>query len=282
MQKIKNEIALQPSSLETIDTGLFLYVNETLDLHTKTNKGYEKVPVIWLGAERAYQIKNNKELRDSVGKLRLPVISINRESFELDTSFQPAVKPNLFEDTDYKGGSLFKIARVINHEKTRNFANKDKNKALKRGDETGRFKNKKTVYDEYFIPTPVYMNVSYTITLRTEYEQQMNDLLAPFIKIRGNSPSNSFFYEIDNHRYEAFIDSSFNENQNSTNIAEEERMFETKVVIKVLGYITGEGTNRDKPKLTKRETVVEIRISRERVVMGDKVPWKKKNNKYRD
>lgn len=281
MQKINNELALQPSSLEIVDTGLFRFVNEDLNLHTRTNKGYEKVPVIWLGAERSYQIKNNKELRDSVGKLRLPLISINREDFEMDTGFQGAIKPNLYEQRDYKGGS-FKIASVINQEKTRNFANKDKAKRLKNGQETGKYKNKKIVYDEYYAPTPVYVNVSYTITLRTEYELQMNDLLTPFIKLRGNSPSNSFFYTIDNHRYEAFIDSNFSENQNSTNIQEEERMFETKVIIKVLAYLTGDGSNRDKPKITKRETVVEIKISRERVVLNDELPWKKKNNKYRE
>tara|TARA_R100000030_G_scaffold5905_3_gene4009 strand:- start:6950 stop:7795 length:846 start_codon:yes stop_codon:yes gene_type:complete len=281
MQKINNELALQPSSLEVVDTGLFRFINEELNLHTKTNKGLEKVPVIWLGAERSYQIKNNKELRDSVGKLKLPLISINRETFEMDTGFQGVIKPNLYEQRDYKGGS-FKIASIINQEKTRNFANKDKAKRLKNGQETGKYKNKKVVYDEYYVPTPVYVNVSYTITLRTEYEIQMNDLLTPFIKLRGNSPSNSFFYVIDNHRYEAFIDSSFNENQNSTNIAEEERMFETKVLVKVLAYLTGDGTNRDKPKVTKRETVVEIKISRERVVLNDQLPWKKKNNKYRE
>jgi hypothetical protein len=252
-----------------------------LNLYTKTNKGFQKVPVIWLGSERSYQIKNNKELRDNVGKLKLPIISINRENFEMDSGFQGAIKPNLLEIEDYKGGT-FKVASVINQEKTRNFANKDKAKRLKNGQETGKYSNKKIVYDEYFVPTPVYLNVSYTITLRTEYELQMNDLLMPFIKLRGNSPSNSFFYEIDNHRYEAFIDSTFNENQNSTNIGQDERMFETKITLKVLGYITGEGINRDKPKVTKRETVVEIKISRERVIAGDKVPWKKKNNKYRE
>lgn len=281
MQKIGNELATQPSSLETIDTGLFRYVDEILNLYTKTNKGFQKVPVIWLGSERSYQIKNNKELRDNVGKLKLPIISINRENFEMDSGFQGAIKPNLLEIEDYKGGT-FKVASVINQEKTRNFANKDKAKRLKNGQETGKYSNKKIVYDEYFVPTPVYLNVSYTITLRTEYELQMNDLLMPFIKLRGNSPSNSFFYEIDNHRYEAFIDSTFNENQNSTNIGQDERMFETKITLKVLGYITGEGINRDKPKVTKRETVVEIKISRERVIAGDKVPWKKKNNKYRE
>lgn len=281
MQKIENELALAPSSLETIDTGLYRYINEVLDLKTKTNKGYEKVPVIWLGSERSFQIKNNQLLRDKVGKLILPMISINRETFELDTGFQGAIKANLIEASDYKGGS-FKIASRINHEKTRDFANKDKAKQLKNGQETGKFKNKKIVYDEYYVPTPVYFNVSYSLTFRTEYEQQMNDLIMPFIKLRGNSPSNSFFYTIDNHRYEAFIDSSFAENQNSTNLGEEERMFETKTTVKVLGYLTGEGTNRSKPKVTKRETVVEVRISRERVITGDQVPWKKKNNKYRE
>jgi len=281
MQKINDEIGLNPSSLETIDTGLHRFIDEKLNLHTKTNKGFEKVPVIWLGAERSYQIKHNKLLRDKVGKLILPIISINREDFQLDTGFQGAIKPNLYERQDFQGGA-FKIASKINQEKTRNFANKDKAKRLKNGQETGRFLNKKVVYDEYFVPTPVYFNVSYTIFLRTEYEQQMNDLIMPFKKLRGNSPSNSFFYEIDNHRYEAFIDSSFSENQNSTNIGEDERMFETKVNFKVLGYLTGEGTNRDKPKVTKRETVVEIKISRERVITGDKIPWKKKNNNYRE
>ena len=281
MQKIENELALTPSSLETVDTGLYQYIDEVINVHTKTNKGFEKVPIIWLGSERSFQIKSNQLLRDKVGKLILPMISINRETFELDTGFQGAIKENLLASSDYKGGS-FKIASVINHEKTRNFANKDKAKRLKNGQETGKFKNKKIVYDEYYVPTPVYFNVSYSLTFRTEYEQQMNDLIMPFIKLRGNSPSNSFFYTIDNHRYEAFIDSSFNENQNSTNLGEEERMFETKTTVKVLGYLTGEGTNRNKPKVTKRETVVEIRISRERVIAGDQVPWKKKNNKYRE
>ena len=273
-----------PSTIETIDTSFYEWVNQSLNISVTTNKGWEKVPVLWLTAERAFQVKNNKELRDSVGKLRLPLITVNRASITKDPRFKGAMQAHFPDQTlypgDYKGRSI-QIARRIKQDKTRNFANKDKAKRLRNGDETGKYMNKKIVYDEYYVPTPVYMNVSYTITLRTENELQMNDLLAPFIKLRGNSPSNSFFYTIDNHRYEAFIDSTFNENQNSTNLSEEERMFETKVLLKVLGYITSDGVNRNKPKVTKRETVVEVKISRERVISGDKVPWKKKDNKYR-
>ena len=61
---------------------------------------------------------------------------------------------------------------------------------------------------------------------------------------------------------------------------EDERMFETKVSIKVLGYLIGDGPNRDKPQITIRENAVEVKISRERVIVGDKAPWKKKDKDY--
>ena len=64
-------------------------------------------------------------------------------------------------------------------------------------------------------------------------------------------------------------------------MGEEERMFETKVQIKVLGYLIGEGDNREKPKVTIRENRVQVRISRERVITGDKIPWKDKDDDYR-
>ena len=59
-------------------------------------------------------------------------------------------------------------------------------------------------------------------------------------------------------------------------------MFETKINIKVLGYLIGDGINREKPQITIQENIVEVKISRERVITGDKAPWKKKDKDYRD
>ena len=50
-------IKFEASTIETIDTGLYNWLDKTLDLHTKTNKGIYKVPVLWLGSERVWQIK---------------------------------------------------------------------------------------------------------------------------------------------------------------------------------------------------------------------------------
>ena len=81
------EITFDPSTLENIDMGLYEWVKDKLNLHTTTNDGYKPVPVIWLGTERAYQLKKNKELRNSDNRLKLPIIAINRESITKDPNF---------------------------------------------------------------------------------------------------------------------------------------------------------------------------------------------------
>jgi len=272
-------ITLEPSTLETIDTGIYRWVDETLNLSTTTNTGFEKTPVLWLGTERAYQIKSNKELRDSAGKLKLPLITVNRDSFSKNPDFKGIFQAHLPEKNDFKGGSIT-LTKRIQQEKTRNFANSYKRRVLKNGDETGRIDNSEIVYESLTSPIPTYVTCMYSITIRTEYQQQMNDLVTPFITRTGQI--NNFLFEQDGHRYEAFIEQEFSENKNTTNLGEEERMFETKIQIKVLGHLMGEGVNREKPKITIRENVVKVRISRERVIVGDKIPWKKKNNDYID
>ena len=71
-------------------------------------------------------------------------------------------------------------------------------------------------------------------------------------------------------------------NNNTTNIGEEERMFETKVQIKVLGYLMGEGYTTSRPVNARRENRAKIVITGERTMVGDKIPWKTKDNDYKD
>ncbi len=273
-------IRYEASTLETIDTGLYEWVNEFLDIHTQTNKGMFKVPVLWLGTERVYQIKNDQRIRDKVGKLILPLMTINRDSVDKDPSFRGSFQANIKEANDYRGGAT-KRSRKINQEKTRNFQNSIANIATNQEQTTGKIKdNNQIVYDNYNAPIPVYVSIMYTVTLRTEYQQQMNDLLQPFVTTTGQI--NSFIFDKDGHRYEAFIQSGFGMNNNTTNIGEEERMFETKVQIKVLGYLMGEGYTRSRSVNARRENRAKIVITGERTMVGDKIPWKTKDNDYKD
>ena len=115
------ETPFVPSTLENIDLALYKWTTE-LQLATNTNDGFKEAPIIWLGTERAYQIKNNKELRDSAGKLKLPIITITRDSVNKDPNFKGAFQADLSEVNDYRGGAIT-IKRRIKQDKTRNFAN---------------------------------------------------------------------------------------------------------------------------------------------------------------
>ena len=55
------ERIVMPSTLEKIDESFYRHIDEKLNIHTTTKSGFQKVPVLWLTAERAFQIKNNKE-----------------------------------------------------------------------------------------------------------------------------------------------------------------------------------------------------------------------------
>lgn len=272
------EITLQPSNIENIDTALYEWVDK-LDLSVFSNEGYKKVPAIWLGTERAYQIKSDKELRDSVGKLKLPLITVNRESVSKDPSYKGSFQAHYGEVGDHKGGFV-KIRRKVQQEKTRNYANSDFSKENNNANRTGKAPVKKVVFEEITIPNPTYVTIMYTIVVRSEYQQHMNDLVVPFITRTGNI--NSFLLKRNGWSYEAFIQPDFTENKNVENLGEEERMFETKIQIKVLGILVGEGPNRQKPKITIRETRTVVTISRERVITGDKKPWKTKEKDYRE
>jgi len=108
----------------------------------------------------------------------------------------------------------------------------------------------------------------------------MNDAIQPFISTTGQI--NSFIFENQGHKYEAFIEQDYSTNNNTKNIGEDERAFETTINIKVLGYLSGEGYSRKKPLLARRENQVKVRFTGEKRIVGDKIPWKKKNNDYKE
>ena len=172
-----NERIITPSTLETIDTAMYDYVNEYLNLFTTTNEDRKKVPVIWTSAERAFQVKNDPELRDANEAVKLPVISIERKSVEKGLEVGKRNFGVMPSYPDVRGGSIV-VARKINQDKTANFQNAMANRKHKQMN-FPRKVNKKVVYQTVTVPMPVYVLNTYAITLRTEYQQQMNELLTP-------------------------------------------------------------------------------------------------------
>tara|TARA_R110000824_G_scaffold38731_3_gene118017 strand:+ start:492 stop:1340 length:849 start_codon:yes stop_codon:yes gene_type:complete len=261
-----SEELITPSTIEDIDAAMLDYLNDTLNIHTETNKGFKKVPVIWVAAERAAQIKQHKDLRDDNGAIIYPLMTLERNSIVKDLTQKGSVYANIPPVGDSKKGTIT-VARRINQKKTAEFANATAKRRFNQINFKTKEKNKKIVYETYTIPLPVYINVNYTISITTEYQQQMNDIMTPFITTTGGI--NYFQLKRNGHAYEGFIDSNFSTANTVSDLQDQERKFVTDINIRILGYLIGEDKNQETPKIVKRQNAVEVRFPRERVVFGD-------------
>ena len=270
------EISIMPSTIETIDRAFFKWLNEELNIFSTTNKGWKKVPVIWVSAERAHQIKNNKDLRDSNGVLRLPLITLERTSIMKDPASKGVAWAHLPPKNDAKGGAI-EIARTINQGKTSNFQNADAARkqgvigkpTVGYGQQNFKTQSDKIVYNTISMQMPTYVNVSYSVGIKTEYQQQVNEILTPFITKTGQI-DNFFIFE-EGHKFEGFIQGNFGQGSNVASLAEEERTYNTKFDVRILGYLIGEGANAERPKIVMRENAVEFKFPRERALTEDEL-----------
>jgi len=260
------QIPFLESSFETIDGAVMDYVNKTLNIFTDTNDGFSKVPVLWVGSERAYQLKAHKDLRDSEETFILPLITVYRSGISKTPENRAIPAANIPEVRDAMGGAIT-IGRTVYQKKTAEFQNADAKR--KYGQSTWPVIQKpKMVYETISIPFPTWIGVNYEIALRSEYQQQMNQMMRKFIRQGG---LNSMPYRIERagHKFEVFIDGDLANNSNVSNMDMDQRNYETIVNLKVLGYLIGDGENQEKPNIVRRQNAVEVKIPRERVILGD-------------
>jgi hypothetical protein len=266
-ENVQEEIFM-PSTLETIDRSLFEWVDENLNIFSTTNKGWKKVPVLWVSGERS-SYRKKRLLYDDNGVVILPAITLERGEVEKNPSKRSSIFSLIQNIKDEKGGAVT-IARRINQEKTSNFATADAFR--KRGftttqDRNRKRKNKKVVYETITVPVPMYLEISYNIMIQSEYQQQMNEILLPFINQPG--ADNYFLLKKDGHTFEAFVDPVYSIENNVSNLQDELRSYQTNISIRVLGYTIGADKNDAQPKIVKRENAVEVKMGRERVIVGD-------------
>jgi len=259
------EIGMLESTIENIDYATTSWLKKDLDLFATTNEGRKRVDVLWQTPERAFQVKNDKDLRDQTGALKLPLISVQRTGITKDPNRKGAYQAHIYSDKRNGRSGRLTLARRIVKDKTRNFAVASGTRTNTTAKLQRHFPriNKKIVIQTLSIPIPVYVTLDYKITIKTEYQQQMNELIAPFITRTGQI--NSFVMRRNGHLYEAFIDQNFSSNDNVASLNEDVRMFSSDINIKVLGYLIGEGTNDDRKIVRIDENTVELTFPRESV-----------------
>ena len=198
----------------------------------------------------------------------LPVVSIERTSIKKDEKSRVIPFSKLDPVNDLKGGFLT-VNKVIKQDKTRNFANADAHRRRNQNNFPLYRKedNSKIVYETLTIPIPIYITVGYEFVLRTDYQEQMNDLLTPFIRVSNGHKR--IIVQNNLNQYEAFFDEDYKMGNNISKYQSEERKYETTIGLNVFGYLIGDGKNEKRPRVVRRENAVEIRFAKERIVVED-------------
>lgn len=268
MANLDNKIdLLNPSSIENVDFALYDWLDKELNLSCQTKDGFKKTPVIWVTPERAYQTKQNKEFRDVNGAINVPLMTLERTSILKDVKNNGTYYTNLPPKND-----RHLISKRINQKKTSEFANADFKKQYGSVQFARPRKNEKVVYEFKSMLLPVYATFTYTINIFTQFQQQMNELVQPFLAKTGSTKY--FLIERDGYKYECFIEGNIETKNNVANMEEEERRYISAITIKVLANLVSEGINEQDTVIKTFENAVELKIPKESIIIAkeEKVP----------
>jgi len=255
-----NSIVLtHPSKIENIDFALYDWLDKELNLFCNSKDGFKKVPIIWVTPERAFQVKQNKEFRDYGGSLNPPMLTVERGAINKDQKNSATYYANL----PPKDNRLL-ISKRINQQKTSEFANAD----LKKSGTVPFIRPRKTskiVYQFDSFLLPVYVTITYTLKVFTQFQQQMNEIIQPFLNKTGST--RYFLVERDGYKYECFIEPNFDVQNNIASMEEEERRYLTTLTIKVLANIVSDDVNQNDSLIKTYENPVEIKLPRDTVTV---------------
>lgn len=246
------DIPFFPSTIENIDFAVYDYFKNNLDISVKTNKGFKKVPLRWSMPERSLL---SKEEPRKEGVFELPVITISREGINKSLSKKGSFYANVPSD---QTGTSITLGKRITQEVTKKFAAASALRKTNNRFSNLKFNNKKVVYEFFNIPQIIHLNLNYSLTLTANYQEQINDMVAPLIARPGNI--NYIIINKNNHSYELFIEENFSQKDSKNNLSEEERIYETTVNLRVLGYLFGEGRNEKKNFISLKQNFVDVRI----------------------
>ena len=97
---------IHDSRIEDIDTAMYKFIDEQMNLHAHTPTGFKKVPIIMATSERSVLSKKGREVRDKEGALILPLITIERTSMVKSPNEKGTVWANVPALNDIKGGNI--------------------------------------------------------------------------------------------------------------------------------------------------------------------------------
>ena len=110
------EVGMTASTIEDIDYAITSWLKKDLDLSVTTNEGFKQVPVLWQAPERAFQIKNEKDLRDQNNAIKLPVVSIERTTITKDPAKKGSFQAYLQNEETIESDVFYTVIFAWEHD----------------------------------------------------------------------------------------------------------------------------------------------------------------------
>lgn len=195
-------------TLHTIDNAILKYMADRIKPIVTQQDTQVQVPVIYGSPERWKSVQRDGVLRDSIGKIQLPIMMVRRASMK-KTAINSAV--NKYYDREFYTGwnrrTPYSQFNVI---------------------------NKVTPSREYFntTATPDYYEITYKVIVWTEYMEQMNSVIENI-----SFESDEFWGEPNQYKFRTII-KSFETLSELPNTAD--RMVRTQFDMTVHGYLLPE------------------------------------------
>jgi hypothetical protein len=225
----KGRYEIKTTTIETLDQAVFDYFDKKLSIRVDTEDGRKKVQIIYATGERWKLIRKNN-FRDENGTLILPLISIRRSDIDRTPGFG-----GMAQETPE-----ITISSVV-HPKTSVFQN-----ALEARRDKGFFSAspKDKVVREYLtLPFPDFATVHYEISIWTQYQTQMNEILERIwyayehmdsfvmpVEYDGNKAKGNSYYFV------GFREGNVTPQENTQDFTDQERILKYVYNIKTPGY----------------------------------------------
>jgi hypothetical protein len=218
-------------SLLDIDTAIFEYLDQVINLTVEDAGENVKVPIMYGSPERWKAIQNDGVLRDNQGKLQLPAIMYKR-------------------NTVAKNENLATFNRHLNLQVLKKFD--EKNKYDKFSLMTGATAPVAQILN---VTMPDHVTLTYEFMLWTEYVEQMNSLIE-----RINWAAEEYWGDPKRFKFRVYI----NDYSNTTEVnSGKDRMVRTTFNMTVQAYLLAESFENKTPTTTKTLTQRRVIVTSE-------------------
>jgi hypothetical protein len=222
-------------SLLDIDTAIFEYLDQVINLTVEDAGENVKVPIIYGSPERWKAIQSDGVLRDNQGKLQLPAIMYKR-------------------NTVAKNENLTTFNRHLNVQVVKKFDEKNKYDKF-----SLLTKSSAPVAQILNVTLPDHVTLTYEFMLWTEYVEQMNALIEKI-----NWAAEEYWGDPKRFKFRVYI----NDYSNTTEVnSGKDRMVRTTFNMTVQAYLLAESFENKMPTTTKTLTQRKIIVTNE-VVNG--------------